>query len=100
MNVKRSLESRIRGWFPKEPILKTQKTSATVTSKPKNENLQKNIAIANGLLLGAFLGTHALFDPSNKSFVASVVFWVTFVPAVILLNYLMYRRSKGRKGGS
>jgi hypothetical protein len=100
MNIKRSLDSRIRGWFPQETAFRTQKTSVPLTSKPKKDNPQKNIAIANGLLLGAFLGVHLLIDPRNESAVVSVGFWVTFVPAVILLNYLMYRRSKSSRGGS
>ncbi len=101
MTAKKSLENRIRGWFPQEPSFKIiQKTDSLTANLPKKEIGQKHIAIANGLLLGAFLGTHALFDPSNKSIGATVVFWVTFVPAVILLNYWMYRRSKNPKGGS
>jgi hypothetical protein len=97
MKIRELVKKPLRGWLPKEPLLKiTQKADSPLANIPKGKITQKHIAIANGLLLGAFLGTHFLIDPFNRSISVTIGFWSTFVPAMILLNYLLYQISKNR----
>jgi hypothetical protein len=95
MTLKNEIQSWIRGWFPHEPSLKIiQKTDRTLTNAEKRMTEQKYIALCNAGVLAVFLGVHFLIDPFNKSVTVSIGFWITFLPTVILVNYLLYRRSR------
>ena len=66
MNVKKSLENRIRGWLPKEPLLKGHSATAPVNPETKavleqklSKKLIKAISITNPIIGAVFFASKA-----------------------------------------
>ena len=76
MNVKRSLESRLRGWFPQEPALNGIKTSNVAANKGDMElgrKAFKRVAVADGVTVGVFSATHNLIGSRESIEIAILV---------------------------
>ena len=105
MTLRESLENRIRGWFPKEPIQKNYKSinAASMSKAEFDKKIFKNSLIANAIMLNVFLGTNfLLINPFYESLETTILQWSIYVPAVIGVNVLIYRHYKRRllpKGG-
>ena len=100
MNADKNLMKRIRGWFPKEPALNGIKTSNFATDEGKaepNGKAFKVVAVADGVTVGVFAGTHNLIDPNGKSVELTILSWSVFVLALIAENVVIYRHYKQLK---
>jgi hypothetical protein len=100
MKAKRSLGSRIRGWFPQEPIQKNYNSVNSTVPQSKAELDKKAFkasSIANSIMTSVFLGTNfLLIRPFYESLGTSILQWSIFVPTVIVVNVLIYRHYKRR----
>jgi hypothetical protein len=99
MNMKCSLESRIRGWFPQEPTLNAHFTIKipSLTRAEFNRKIFKASLIANAVMLNIFLGTNFfLIQPRYGSFEVSILQWGIYISAVLAVNALIYRHYKRR----
>lgn len=99
MKTKKSMLDKIQGWLPKEPSFQVPKKIklAEMKIRPITEWERKAFKItskANAIMVGAFLGTHLLIDPYNRSIDVAIVSWSIFVPSLILVNFLVYRYFK------
>jgi hypothetical protein len=93
MNPLRYLENRIRGWLPKETsIPSNQRTKMAKTGMQRK--IFRISVVADAIMLGTFLGLHSLIDPFNKNVEYIVMSWITFILALISVNFLLYRYSK------
>ena len=105
MSTLKSLESRLRGWIPKEPIQNSYHSiNSTPMSKAEfDKKTFKAAWIANSIMTSVFLGTNfLLIHPFYDSIEVSILQWSIFVPTVIGVNALIYRHYKQRllpKGG-
>ena len=90
MNVKKSLENRIRGWLPKEPTLPrrySENASEKLKAKPaKNQGTRVVMAIFYAVL-AVFLG---LLNFSTRQYTFAITYWATSI-AVIVFAYLLYK---------
>jgi hypothetical protein len=98
MNVKRSLESRIRGWFPQEPLsknLKAYNVTTPETNAALNKKAFKTARIANAISVGIFLGTNFLvLRPVYHYYLnleMSILAFSFFIVALITVNVVIYR---------
>jgi hypothetical protein len=112
MNIKKSLENRIRGWLPQEPLLTSprkkwielRKKWAELRRREPTESERKvfkRTLIADSILTGSFSGTHILIDRYNENIGVTIVFWAVFVS--VLVNcaiYWYYKRQESRRGVS
>lgn len=99
MNVRNSLRSHIRGWFPQEPTLNAHFTIKTppLTRAEFNRKIFKASLIANAVMLNVFLGTNfLLIHPRYSSIEVSIIQWSIYIPAVLAVNALIYRHYKRR----
>jgi uncharacterized membrane protein YvlD (DUF360 family) len=101
MKVKRSLGSRIRGWFPQEPLHKSCAADSSAVPKTKTEldkRLSKNGWIANAIIVSVFLGVNALFIRPSYNYHVSVEITVLslgiFASTLIAVNTVLYWRYK------
>jgi hypothetical protein len=109
MNVKRSLESRIRGWFPQEPLSKRLKAHSATKPETTAEHGRKAFKIAtvaNAVLLNIFLGINFLvlrpFYHYYMSLEVSLLAYGIFAVALVAVNLVIYRHYKQHllpKGG-
>jgi hypothetical protein len=99
METKETLKNRIRGWLPQEP---NRKRLASLGSAPKtkvalDKKAFKVAQIANGIMVGTFLGTNFLFiRPAYEGVAVTVLKWSIFVPTLVAVNVLIYRHYKQR----
>ena len=92
METKEHLK-KLRGWFPKEPIQNSYHSiNQTPMSKAKfNKKTSKAAWIANSIMTSVFLGTNfLLIHPLYESLEVTALQWGIFVPAVVLVNVLIY----------
>ncbi len=90
MNVKKSLESRIRGWLPKEPTLpkrSTGDTSEKPKAKPPKDKGARLTALILSILLGVFLGVTNL---STRQYTMSIIYFASST-ALIVFAYFFYK---------
>jgi hypothetical protein len=80
MKVKERLESRIRGWFPQEPVLKKQVQSSIKSTSSRLNTLRK----LEGFLFGALWIAAVFFMSGTPSFGSYVdVFRVIFLLVIL-----------------
>lgn len=99
MNVRNSLRSHIRGWFPKEPTLNAHFTIKTtpLTRAEFNRKIFKASSVANAILLNIFLCTNfLLIQPRYASPEVTALQWGAYIPVVLAVNALIYRHYKRR----
>jgi hypothetical protein len=108
MKTKKSMMDKIQGWLPKEPSFpipkKIKLAEMKIRLRPMMEWERKAFKItskANAIMVGAFLGTHFLIDPYNRSSEVAIISWSIFVPSLILVNLLLYRffKKKAKPAG-
>jgi hypothetical protein len=93
MNVKKSLESRIRGWLPKEPILPSQSRSLQTppNQKPSPHNKLSRLWVGVIIVLGD------LFVFSNLFLGLSIIQIVLIiVVGALAVSFLLFRRTSLR----
>ncbi|MCW4017423.1 MAG: hypothetical protein NWF00_01860 [Candidatus Bathyarchaeota archaeon] len=64
------------------------------TQTDKERKAFKLSAIANGVMVGVFSGTHALTNPASWSTQLTVTSWFLFTIALIAVNLLLYSYGK------
>ena len=99
MNVRNSLRSHIRGWFPQEPTLNAHFTIKTplLTRAEFNRKIFKASLIANAIMLNIFLGINFfLIQPHYASLEVTALQWSIYIPIVLAVNALIYRHYKRR----
>jgi hypothetical protein len=99
MTLKGKFKSRIRGWFPQEPTIKTRYTvnKKLLTKIEFDKKLFKTSLIANVVMLNIFLGTNFfLIQPRYASLEVSILQWGVYISAVLAVNALIYRHYKRR----
>jgi hypothetical protein len=98
MNVKKRTGSRIRGWFPQEPLSKSLKAHISTQQETTTEHGRKAFKIAtvaNAILLNIFLGINFLllrpFYHYYMSLELSLLAYGIFVAALIAVNIVICR---------
>ena len=90
MNIKKSLESRIRGWLPKEPMLpKRFANNASEKPKakpPKNKGSRAALVIVYALF-AVFLG---VTNFSTRQYSVAIAYWASAI-AILLFAYFFYK---------
>ncbi len=90
MNVKKSLENRIRGWLPKEPTLPqryTGDTSEKPRRQPPKNNGSRLAAMIVFAVLGVFFGVTNLF---TRQYTMSLIYFASST-ALIVFAYFFYK---------
>ena len=87
MNVRRSLESRIRGWLPKEPTLPSKSTQPQV--RQENKPLSKR-RLSGSWLIAYFVLSFVYFYLFNSQF-STIVFILIGVTIALGLTWLLLR---------
>jgi hypothetical protein len=105
MSIKKSLESRLRGWLPKEPLLKGH--SATAPLKPEvkaaldqelSKKLIKAISITNPIIASVIIASNrsTLIKWNLETVVLTVELMLVLLVANILIYlYLKHQRTVG-----
>jgi hypothetical protein len=94
LKVKRFMESRIRGWFPQDPVLKNNKIGNLTTNKCKTEadpKVYTRAGIANAIMMGCFLVIDDLISSFNRKIELTILSWSIFAASLLLVNVLVYR---------
>ncbi|XHH10400.1 MAG: hypothetical protein ACFCUE_07165 [Candidatus Bathyarchaeia archaeon] len=99
--ARNSLQKRVRGWFPQEPLIKNYATNNSAAPKTKAEldkKLFKYGSIVNPILVGIFLGVNTLLIRPHYNYnipaeVAAISFGI-FLSALAVANLLLYWRYK------
>jgi hypothetical protein len=87
------LETRIRGWLPKEPAIPCNQRTKMAETNPNNSQrkLFKISLVANAIILNIFLLAHLLIDPFNSNIEYAVTSWTIFILSLISVNFLLYK---------
>lgn len=98
MIPKKNFWSRIRGWFPQEPLsknLKTYNMAPPETKAALNKKAFKIATVANAIIVNIFLGTNFLvlrpFYHYYLSVETSILAFSIFAVALITVNVVIYR---------
>jgi hypothetical protein len=94
MNVKKNLENRIRGWFPKEPNIPSNKIAAKASNLPK----AIRIGVMFALLMSAGVMFYIPFMGEYAAAALGEVPWnvigFAFVLLAVLLTAALYKAEK------
>ena len=92
MNIKKNLENRIRGWFPKEPNLPTQ--TSPIQRRSENKTSHFNYTTASIIILIiAVIALIFLVYLSSINFISPLTFEV-LVFIIIVINYFVQRKRR------
>jgi ABC-type glycerol-3-phosphate transport system permease component len=99
MKAKQSLTSKIRGWFPQEPLTKNFAANTSPAPKTKAEldkRLFKNGWIVNSIIVAVFLGVNTLLIRPHYNYNVSTEVTIhsfgIFIAALATTNLLLYWR--------
>jgi hypothetical protein len=102
MNEKQKVQSRIRGWLPKGPLLKEHTATApekpTLTEEETTKKLIKAIAVTNPIISLVIVESNF----SHTSLTLATVMWtfaeltLILLPINILLYLFLRNRTRGR----
>ncbi len=87
MNVKKSLESRIRGWFPKEPTLPKRYMGDTSEKPRRQPPKNKGSRLATMILvavLGVFFGVADLF---TRQYTTSIIYFASSAALIVFAYF-------------
>lgn len=90
MNVKKSLENRIRGWFPKDPTIPA-KTTPNISNKQKvKPKTALGPRFSTAIIVAIIWILLGVLNILTRQYSASIVFFVG-APAIILVTYSYYK---------
>jgi hypothetical protein len=94
MNSKRSLQNRVRGWFPQEPVLKVSRIQLFIKQSSKPWDLGKNMSnfLYGQLFLGLFI-IYLFMVGSINDFL--VIIWPCFMVVYIGITVYNLRKYHG-----
>ena len=88
MNIKKSLEKRIRGWLPKEPALPRKYTSNSPDDqKPKQPNKQSRFVRLMRLSLGLFFVLIGIVNLFAKQYELASLWFAGAIAAIIIAYF-------------
>jgi hypothetical protein len=91
MNSKRSLQNRIRGWFPQEPVLKVSRIQLFIKQSSKPWDLSKNMSnFLYGQLYASLSIIYLFMGGLINEFL--VIFWSCF--SVVFIGITVYNLRK------
>lgn len=113
MNTQKNLESRIRGWFPQEPLNPNKQTQLKPETNSQNSETENKLmskgeiraatafGIANIIMGGIcfYLVLSFVISPNSLSYELTAILWIIFMVSWLSVNSLLVRNYKKQSHG-